>query len=130
MVGRIEPHPTNANVYDLYITSAALQAYCKAEGHNQSYRELLKELKVREVSIDVFAGTKLRYCVVSFTSDWLYSSTESRKLVRALNAAAASVSFTELESDKGHDSFLLDLPEFESVIRGFINGSADLLGVD
>ena len=79
---------------------------------------------------DVFAGTKLRYCVVSFTSDWLYSSVESRKLVRALNAAAASVSFTEIESDKGHDSFLLGLPEFESVMRGFIAGSADLLKID
>ncbi|NBX03432.1 MAG: homoserine O-acetyltransferase [Alphaproteobacteria bacterium] len=79
---------------------------------------------------DVFAGTKVRYCVVSFTSDWLYSSVESRKLVRALNAAAASVSFTEIESDKGHDSFLLDLPEFESVMRGFVTGSADLFGVD
>jgi homoserine O-acetyltransferase len=79
---------------------------------------------------DVFAGTKMRYCVVSFTSDWLYSSVESRKLVRALNAAAANVSFTEIESDKGHDSFLLDLPEFESVMRGFIEGSASLFGVD
>ena len=79
---------------------------------------------------DVFAGTKLRYCVVSFTSDWLYSSGESRKMVRALNAAAASVSFTEIESDKGHDSFLLNMPEFESVMRGFIEGSAALLKID
>jgi homoserine O-acetyltransferase len=79
---------------------------------------------------DVFAGTKVRYCVVSFTSDWLYSSVESRKLVRALNAVAADVSFTEIESDKGHDSFLLDLPQFESVMRGFVEGSAELLGVE
>lgn len=84
----------------------------------------------RKKLADVFAGTKVRYCVASFTSDWLYSSTESRKLVRALNAAGANVSFTELESDKGHDSFLLDVPEFDTVVRGFIDGSAALFGID
>jgi homoserine O-acetyltransferase/O-succinyltransferase len=78
---------------------------------------------------EVFAGTKLRFCLVSFSSDWLYSSVESRNLVRALNAVAANVSFTEIETDKGHDSFLLDVPEFDATIRGFINGSASLYGV-
>lgn len=78
---------------------------------------------------DVFAGTKIRYCVVSFTSDWLYSSVESRGLVRALNAVAANVSFTEIESDKGHDSFLLELPEFDNTVRGFIEGAAGIYGV-
>ena len=76
---------------------------------------------------DLFAGTKVRFCVVSFTSDWLYSSVESRNLVRALNAVAANVSFTEIECDKGHDSFLLDVPEFDAVIRGFVSGSAALI---
>ena len=74
---------------------------------------------------DVFASTHIRFCVVSFASDWLYSSSESRKLVRALNAARAEVSFTEIASDKGHDSFLLDLPEFDNVMRGFLQGSAE-----
>jgi homoserine O-acetyltransferase len=78
---------------------------------------------------EVFAGTKLRFCLVSFSSDWLYSSIESRNLVRALNAVAANVSFTEIETDKGHDSFLLEVPEFDATIRGFINGSALLYGV-
>lgn len=77
----------------------------------------------------VFAGTKIRFCVMSFTSDWLYSSSESRNLVRALNAARADVSFTEIESDKGHDSFLLDLPEFDSSLSGFLSGSAQIFGV-
>ncbi len=78
---------------------------------------------------DIFAETHIRFCVVSFTSDWLYSSIESRNLVRALNAARANVSFTEIESDKGHDSFLLELPEFDAVVRGFIEGSAALYGI-
>ena len=73
---------------------------------------------------DVFKGTKIRFLVVSFTSDWLYSSDESRKLVRALNAVAADVSFAEIESDKGHDSFLLELPELDATIAGFLKGCA------
>lgn len=78
---------------------------------------------------DVFAGTHIRFCVVSFSSDWLYSSVESRNLVRALNAVRADVSFTEIESDKGHDSFLLELPEFDNTVRGFIEGSAKMHGL-
>jgi len=66
---------------------------------------------------------------VSVSSDWLYSSVESRNLVRALNAVAANVSFTEIQCDKGHDSFLLDVPEFDAALGGFIEGSAKLYGV-
>ncbi len=104
----------DANSY-LYLTRAA------------SYFDLTQGGRVKLT--DVFAGTKVRYCVVSFSSDWLYSSVESRSLVRALNAVAANVSFTEIETDMGHDSFLLDVPEFDSVMRGFISGSASLYGV-
>lgn len=78
---------------------------------------------------DVFFGTKIRFCVVSFSSDWLYSSVESRNLVRALNAVRADVSFTEIESDKGHDSFLLEIPEFDAVVSGFLRGSAEIFNI-
>lgn len=78
---------------------------------------------------DVFAGTKVRFCILSFTSDWLYTTAESKNLVRALNAVAADVSFSEIASDKGHDSFLLDIPEFKAAIRGFIDGSAARVGI-
>ncbi|NBO18424.1 MAG: homoserine O-acetyltransferase [Proteobacteria bacterium] len=104
----------DANSY-LYLTRAA------------SYFDLTEGGRKRLT--DVFAGTKLRYCVVSFSSDWLYSSVESRNLVRALNAVAANVSFTEIQCDKGHDSFLLDVPEFDAALGGFIEGSAKLYGV-
>jgi len=73
--------------------------------------------------------TKTRFCVVSFTSDWLFPTSESRDIVRALNAAAADVSFVEIESEKGHDSFLLDLPEFHDILRGFIDASAQRRGI-
>ena len=72
-----------------------------------------------------FAGTPVRFCIISFSSDWLYPTRESRDIVHALNAAGANVSFVEIESDKGHDAFLLDEPEFHRVLAGFLEGAAE-----
>ncbi len=69
---------------------------------------------------DAFAGTPARFCLVSFDSDWLYPTSESRHVVRALNAAGAAVSFVELSAPHGHDSFLLDVPALDRVVKGFI----------
>ncbi len=71
---------------------------------------------------DAFAGTQARFCLVSFDSDWLYPTAESRHVVHALNAAGAPVSFVELSAPFGHDSFLLDVPALDRVIRGFLDG--------
>ncbi|WP_426165627.1 homoserine O-acetyltransferase MetX [Sandarakinorhabdus sp. DWP1-3-1] len=71
-----------------------------------------------------FAATKARFALVSFTSDWLYPTAESRRIVRALNAAGAAVSFVELESPFGHDAFLLDAPEMNRVVDGFLRAGA------
>jgi homoserine O-acetyltransferase len=67
-----------------------------------------------------FAKARARFALVSFTSDWLYPTSESRRIVRALNAANAHVSFVELESPHGHDAFLLDAPEMNRVVDGFL----------
>ena len=69
---------------------------------------------------DAFAGTQARFCLVSFDSDWLYPTAESRHVVHALNAAGAAVSFVELSAPHGHDSFLLDVPALDLVVKGFI----------
>ncbi|MCK6441211.1 homoserine O-acetyltransferase MetX [Elstera cyanobacteriorum] len=76
-----------------------------------------------------FAGTQTRFCVLSFSSDWLFPTSESRALVHALNAVAANVSFCEIETDRGHDAFLLDEPEMFAVLRGFFQGCATLRGL-
>ncbi|WP_271439432.1 homoserine O-acetyltransferase MetX [Pontixanthobacter luteolus] len=70
---------------------------------------------------DAFAGTTARFCLVSFDSDWLYPTAESRHVVHALNAAGAPVSFVELSAPFGHDSFLLDVPALDRVVRGFLD---------
>jgi homoserine O-acetyltransferase len=77
-----------------------------------------------------FKHSSTRFCVVSFNSDWLYTTAESRVIVHALNAAAASVSFVEIETDKGHDAFLLDEPDFVATTRGFLAGAAKARGLD
>ena len=82
-----------------------------------------------DVLANAFRGTRTRFCVVSFTSDWLYPTRESREIVQALNAVAANVSFVEIESNKGHDAFLLEEPEFFATIRGFINAAAQKRGL-
>ncbi len=81
------------------------------------------------VLANAFTGTKTRFCVVSFTSDWLYPTRESRAIVQALNAVAANVSFVEIESDKGHDAFLLHEPELFDTIRGFLGSAAERRGL-
>lgn len=72
-----------------------------------------------------FVDTPVRFFVLSFSSDWLFPTVESRDIVRALNAVGASVSFLEVESDKGHDAFLLEEPEFHGALSGFLNGMAE-----
>jgi homoserine O-acetyltransferase/O-succinyltransferase len=62
----------------------------------------------------------VRFCVLSFTSDWLYPTAESRHVVRALNAAGCRSSFVEIASDKGHDAFLLDEPVMDAALSGFL----------
>ena len=74
---------------------------------------------------DAFKDTPVRFCVISFTGDWLYPTEENRRIVHALNSVAANVSFAEVESDKGHDAFLLDEPEFHRVLKGFLDGAGE-----
>ena len=81
------------------------------------------------VLANAFRDTKVRFCLTSFTSDWLFPTRESRAIVHALNAVAANVSFVEIESDKGHDAFLLDEPKFAATLSGFLNGCAEHRGL-
>lgn len=78
---------------------------------------------------NAFTGTNIRFCLVSFSSDWLFPTAESREVVHALNATGASVSFVEIESDKGHDAFLLDEPEMVATVSGFLNSAAQARGI-
>ena len=77
-----------------------------------------------------FSGTPVRFCLISFSSDWLFPTSEMREIVHALNAVAADVSFVEIQTDKGHDAFLLDEPELHMTLSGFLNAAAERRGID
>ena len=70
-----------------------------------------------------FKNTKAKFFVISFTSDWLYPTQENKDIVIALNAIGANVGFVEIDSDKGHDSFLLDVPDFLATLKNFLDKS-------
>ena len=82
------------------------------------------------VLAEVFrAARDVRFCVLSFTSDWLYPTAESRSIVRALNAAGCRASFVEIETDKGHDAFFLDEPVMKAALNGFLEAAGDSRGL-
>jgi homoserine O-acetyltransferase len=81
------------------------------------------------VLANAFRGSQTRFCVISFTSDWLFPTSESRDVVHALNASSARVSFAEIVTDKGHDAFLLDEPELFAIARGFLEGAGKARGL-
>jgi homoserine O-acetyltransferase len=78
---------------------------------------------------DAFRDSPVRFCIISFTSDWLFPTAENKRIAHALNAVAAKVSFVEIKTDKGHDSFLLDEPEMFDTVRGFLNSVASAEGL-
>jgi homoserine O-acetyltransferase len=81
------------------------------------------------VLAEAWRSTRTRFCVVSFTSDWLFPTSESRAIVHALNASNARVSFAEIVTDRGHDAFLLDVPEFIDISRAFLESAASAHGL-
>jgi homoserine O-acetyltransferase len=101
-----------------------------------SYLTITRAMDLFDLSADyggvlpsAFAGTKTRFLLVSFDSDWLFPTEQSRAIARALNHVAANVSFVEIKSDKGHDAFLLDEPDFHRTLRGFLAGCAEHAGL-
>ncbi len=96
----------DANSY-LYMTRA------------MDYFDVSEEIKHNR---DKIIKNEIRFLVLSFTSDWLFPTRESKEIVSLLNSIGSNVSFAEVVSDRGHDSFLLDEPQFFRVTEGFLRG--------
>ena len=93
-----------------------------AVGYNQSeVKEIIKNF-VLDFS-NAFKDSKTKFFIISFTSDWLYPTLENKEIVIALNSSGADVGFIEITSDKGHDSFLLDVPEFLKTVSEFLHST-------
>ena len=104
----------DANSY-LYLTRA------------MDYFDLEKKFSTA-IEFSPIPNQHIRYLIISFTSDWLFPTSENKKIVKTLNYFTRNVSFTEIETDKGHDSFLLDEPELDSIIKGFLDNNYNKIG--
>lgn len=101
----------DANAF-LYITKAA------------DYFDLTRHSE-QTSTVDVFSNALARFLVVSFTSDWLYPTYQSRAMVKTMKKNGLDVSFCEIEAEWGHDAFLLPNDRLTNLIRGFIDSVFD-----
>ena len=112
-----------------------VESYLRYQGRSfvdrfdaNSYLYMTRAMDYFDVKDEIIANKKtiidnsIRFLVLSFTSDWLFPTKESREIVSLLNSIGSNVSFAEVVSDRGHDSFLLDEPQFFKVAQGFLKG--------
>jgi homoserine O-acetyltransferase/O-succinyltransferase len=69
----------------------------------------------------VFKGLKNKFLIITFTSDWLYPSYQSKDMVKALKANDIDVSFIEIETNYGHDSFLVEIDGQSKLVKHFLH---------
>ncbi len=120
-----------------------VESYLRYQGNNfvarfdpNSYLYITRALDYFDLAAEfggdlaqAFRECDAAFCIVSFTSDWLFPTEEAREVVHALAGSASDVSFVEIESDKGHDAFLLDEPELARTIEGFMHKMEKRIGV-
>ena len=98
----------DANAF-LYVTKAA--DYFDLERHHGNGS-----------AVAAFAKTRARMLVISFTSDWLYPTYQSRAMVKAMKKNGLDVSFCEIEAQWGHDAFLIPSERLSGIMKGFLEG--------
>ncbi len=117
---------------DLFPVFFSVESYLQYQGESfvkrfdpNTYLYITKALDMFDLlegkkPSDVLKTIKARFLVISFESDWLYPPNQSRELVRALKRANVTVSYTNLETPYGHDSFLIKNPELSRIVRNFL----------
>ena len=111
-----------------------VESYLRYQGKNfverfdaNSYLYLTRAMDYFDLEADfgsvdqAMRATEAKFCVIAFSSDWLFPPAESRVIVKALSRLGKQVSYSEIESNLGHDAFLLDVPIFADIMRGFIS---------
>jgi len=86
---------------------------------SMDYFDVVKTFS-NSIEFPTTSNKHINYLVISFTSDWLFPTSENKEIVKKLNYFTRNVSFAEIETDKGHDSFLLDEPDLDLIINGFL----------
>lgn len=70
---------------------------------------------------EAFKNTKAKFLVISFDSDWLFPSYQSKEIVKTLMSLDKDVSYCEIKSPCGHDAFLLEYDVQSKIIKSFLN---------
>ncbi len=112
-----------------------IESYLKHQGNSfvnrfdaNSYLYITKAMDYFDLSSkkgglsNLFKDNKSNFCFFTFTSDWLFPTSETKRIIKSLNSSNANVSFVEIKTDKGHDAFLLNEPEFHKILGGFLDG--------
>jgi homoserine O-acetyltransferase len=97
----------DANTY--LLMTRALDYFDPAQNHDDDLRKTM-------------ASASARFLVVSFSSDWRFSPARSREIVRSLLYSNKDVSYCEIESEFGHDSFLLPIPDYHQILAKYFRG--------
>jgi homoserine O-acetyltransferase len=79
---------------------------------------------------DAFTGVLANFLVISFTSDWLYPSHQSKEIVQALRANGKNVIYTDIETDMGHDTFLIDYEPLKKNITNFLKREHERISLE
>ncbi len=137
--GADAPQPGTSLFGDIF----EVESYLRHQGSTfvnrfdaNSYLTITRAMDLFDLAADhggdlaaAFRGSPTRFCIISFDSDWLFPTAQSRAIARALNRAGANASFVEIASDKGHDAFLLDEPDMHRTLKGFLAGCAEHAGL-
>jgi homoserine O-acetyltransferase len=140
---RLRANPASPQSAGLFGDMFEVESYLRHQGSSfvrrfdaNSYLSITRAMDYFDLAFEhdgdlsaAFAGTKTRFCLISFSSDWLFPTAQSREIARALNRVAATASFVEIDTDKGHDAFLLDEPDLHRTIAGFLTGCAEHAGL-
>jgi homoserine O-acetyltransferase len=76
----------------------------------------------------VLKGVKAKFLVIAFKSDWLYPAYQSREIVKACKLAGIDATYCELNSNYGHDAFLLEIEEQEYLVKHFLSNVVESNG--
>ncbi len=123
--------------YD-FLTDFQVESYLRYKGDNfvkrfdaNSYLYITKAMDYFDLAQaygsvkKAFAGVKARFLVISFSSDWLFPSHQSKEIVSAIRQNNGAVIYTEIHTDYGHDAFLLESEQISSLVTNFLEFGAN-----
>ena len=125
-------HSADRYSYD-FTNEFAIESYLEYQGQSfverfdaNSYLYITKAMDYYDIagsygSLDkAFSSVKAKYLLVSYSSDWLFPTEQSKDIVRALVHNSKDVSFIEIDSPYGHDAFLVEYKRLTTIIKPFL----------